>query len=110
MPARRNSGRFAFPTYNQAKKIVQRFGGEVNLAKLIGLSRISVYRWQYRRPYGCDGLIPTIHIEKIRAVARMEGVLLRSEDWVPEKIDYSDEPLAQQPAAPARPHISDLLS
>jgi hypothetical protein len=108
MAARRNSGQFGYPTYNQAQKIVRKFGGEANLAKLIGVSRISVYRWQYRRPYGCDGLIPTVQIEKIKSVARGEGVLLRPEDWVPEKISYPKD--LQAAPKPLRPNLSDLLS
>lgn len=89
----RNQGQFGKPTYNQAQKIVARFGGEAKLASLIGISRISVYRWQYRRPYGSDGLVPTAQIEKIKNVARLEGVLIRPEDWVPETIKYeTDKP------------------
>lgn len=90
MPRIRNSGKHGRPTYNQAAKIVRRFDGEQKLAKLIGVSRITVYRWQYRRPYGSDGLVPTEHIEKIKGVARLEGVLIRPEDWVPEVIHYDD--------------------
>jgi len=91
MPAARNSGHYGCPQYNQAFKIIQRFGGEANLAKLLGVSRISLYRWQYKRPYGSDGLIPTGKIPKIKAVARMEGVLLRDEDWRPEQNKWDEE-------------------
>ena len=80
MPHKRNRGRYGCPTYNQAGKIIARFGGEAALAKLIGVSRITLYRWQYARPYGSDGLIPTAQIEKIRSIARVEGVLLRPEE------------------------------
>lgn len=92
MPHQRNKGQFGRPRYNQAAKVVARFGGEASLAKLIGVSRISVYRWQYRRPYGSDGLIPSFQVEKIKAVARGEGVLLRPEDWVPEVNRWDDAP------------------
>lgn len=84
----RNQGKHGRPTYNQAQKVVSRFGGESALARLIKCSRISIYRWQYRRPYGSDGLIPSAQIEKIKAVARAYGVLIRAEDWVPEVIHY----------------------
>lgn len=90
MPRTRNLGKHGRPTYNQAAKIIRRFGGEARLAKLIGLQRPSVYRWQYQRPYGSDGLIPSEHVEKIKAVARIEGVLVRPEDWVPEVVRYDD--------------------
>lgn len=91
MPVDRNSGQFGKPTYNQAFKIARKFGGEANLARLIGVARISVYRWQYRRPYGSDGLIPAFQIEKIRAVARVEGILLRPEDWSPERNKWTED-------------------
>lgn len=106
MPRLRNQGQFGCPTYNQAAKIVARFGGESKLAKLIGISRISVYRWSYRRPYGSDGLVPSFQIEKIRAVARLEGILLRDADWVPERITYDES--SQQ--AKTRKSLADLLA
>lgn len=110
MPKERNTGQFGCPTYNQAQKIVRRFGGEARLAKAIGVSRITVYRWQYVRPYGSDGLIPTAQIEKIKAVARVEGILLRPEDWVPEAIKYA--PTTNQPLKNTRTKrsLADLLS
>lgn len=107
MPRQRNHGQFGCPTYNQAQKIVARFGSESKLASLIGISRISVYRWQYRRPYGADGLVPSFQIEKIKAVARLEGILLRDEDWVPEKITYDE---SNQPATRTRKSLADLLA
>lgn len=109
MPHKRNYGQFGKPRYNQAQKVVARFGGEAKLAKLIGLSRITVYRWQYIRPYGSDGLIPTAHIEKIKAVARLEGVLIRSEDWVPETNVWPTDGEPQTPTR-KRPSLSELLA
>jgi hypothetical protein len=113
MPRPRDQGKYGKPTYSQAAKVVRRFGGEAKLAKLIGVSRITVYRWSYRRPYGSDGLIPTEHIEKIRAVARIEGVLIRPEDWTPEVIKYEvpASPTALSIPQPprARPALADIL-
>ena len=106
MPKQRNNGQFGQPTYNQAQKVIARFGGEAKLARLIGLSRVTLYRWQYRRPYGSDGLIPTAQIEKIKGVARTEGILLRPEDWVPETIRYETKPESRK----TRPNMSDLLA
>jgi DNA-binding transcriptional regulator YdaS (Cro superfamily) len=110
MPKLRNQGEHGKPTYNQAQKIIQRFGGEAKLAKLIGISRISVYRWQYKRPIGADGLIPTANIEKIKAVARNEGILLRPEDWVPEVVKYDDQaqPITKLTRQPRT--VADLLA
>lgn len=94
MPRQRDNGKYGCPEFNQARKVAARFGGEARLADAIGVSRITVYRWQYRRPYGCDGLIPSRAIAKIRAVARLQGILLSPEDWVPERIRYEDrEPM-----------------
>lgn len=109
MPRIRNQGEYGKPTYNQASKIVARFGGEAKLASLIGVSRISVYRWQYKRPIGCDGLIPTANIEKIKAVARLEGILIRDEDWTPQVVKYDED---SQPVTKVvrRPRsVADLL-
>lgn len=112
MPKQRNTGQFGCPTYNQSQKIIARFGGETKLAKLIGLSRITLYRWNYRRPYGTDGLIPTAQIEKIKGVARLEGVLLRPEDWVPEKNVWDEQLLAlsQAAAQSGKKQLADLLA
>ena len=110
MPRMRNQGQFGCPTYNQAQKIVARFGGEAKLAALIGVSRITIYRWQYVRPYGSDGLIPTPQIERIKGVARLEGILLRPEDWVPEVIKY-DETTRNAIQATRKPRtVADLLA
>lgn len=110
MPRIRNQGAHGKPTYNQASKIIARFGGEAKLAKLIGISRISIYRWQYKRPIGADGLIPTANIEKIKAVARHEGILLRPEDWVPEVVKYDDQaqPITKVTRSPRS--VADLLA
>jgi hypothetical protein len=94
MPRARNHGQFGCPTYDQARKIVSRFGGERNLALLIGCNRISVYRWSYARPYGSDGLIPTAQIDRIKDIARSEGIVLTAQDWEPKRITYDDAQLA----------------
>lgn len=88
---RRNSGQFGFPTYNQAAKITARFGGENKLAELLNISRITVYRWQWKRPIGTDGLVPSKQVAKIQELARLEGILLRQEDWEPQKNDWEKD-------------------
>lgn len=110
MPTPKNSGQWAFPEFNQAAKIIARFGSEAKLAKAIGISRISCFRWQYKRPAGSDGLIPTAQIEKIKAAARMEGVLLRPEDWIPERNVWDEETrqLAKRPRN--RKSLADILA
>lgn len=111
MPRLRNQGKYGCPTYNQAQKIIARFGGEAKFAKMIGISRITAFRWQYARPYGSDGLIPTANIETIRAVARMEGILLRAEDWLPEKVKYNEDRTPYKRTVTSyRKSLADLMS
>ena len=88
MAIKKGAGKYGRPTYNQAQKVIFKFGGEAAVAKLFGISRITVYRWQYARPYGTDGLIPTPMVEKLNSIARVQGVLLTSNDWLPERIQH----------------------
>lgn len=94
MKAKRGNGQFGRPTYSQAAKIIAKFGGEAKLAKAVGISRISAYRWNYARPYGTDGLIPSSAVDRVQRAARVEGIVLTDDDWRPDRIDYSDEAAA----------------
>lgn len=105
----RNHGQFGCPRFNQATKIIARFGGESNLARILGINRTSVYRWNYRRPYGGDGLITSKMAARINEVARIEGILLRPEDWVAEKVAYEPTELARVGTAPRRRQLADML-
>lgn len=87
----RGMGQHGRPTYNQAKKIVTKFGNETHTAEALGVSRITVYRWQYAKPYGTGGLIPGHMVERVQRVARMHGIVLTDRDWMPERIDYQVE-------------------
>lgn len=98
----RGLGKYGQPTYSQAQKIVAKFGGEASIARALGISRITAYRWSYARPYGSDGLIPSAVIDKIRQVARIEGIVLTAEDWMPERVIYPEAP---QPVA----DLSEIL-
>jgi len=91
MPKAKGSGKYGKPRYNQAAKVIAKFGGEAMLAQLLGVSRITVYRWQYAKPYGTDGLIPSSATERMIALARVEGVLITAQDWLPERIDWEKE-------------------
>lgn len=116
----RGYGRYGRPTYNQATKIVRKFGGEEMLAQALGIHRVTPFRWQYSRPVGTDGLIPTEMVSRIHEVARLQGVLLTPEDWVAERVIY-DTPAApgvpaadpatyevvKAPAAPEAPELDD---
>lgn len=88
----RGAGQFGKPNYAQAAHIIKKFGGENALAKLLGLSRITMYRWNYARPYGTDGLVPHAQRPRIEAIARYEGILLLDSDWEARKITYDGKP------------------
>ena len=92
MPKIRGAGQYGKPNYSQAKHIIAKFGGEVALAKLLGVSRITLYRWGYSRPIGTDGLVPHAMRPKIEALARYEGVLLLPSDWEATRVHYDDKP------------------
>lgn len=85
----RDVGKYGRPTYNQARKIIVKFGGEAKIARILGVHRSSPYRWNWAPPVGSDGLIPGRIVSKILKAARAEGILLTEEDWLPERIDYN---------------------
>lgn len=105
MPRPRDHGRFGQPTYAQARNIAAKFGGERQLAELIKVSRVTVYRWSYQRPYGSDGLIPTKSVDLIKDCARTHGVLLTAEDWEPRRVVYDPE---TKELVTAEKHINDI--
>ena len=73
--------------YNQAKKIIAKFGNARRLAELIGVHPVNVYRWSYPRARGgTDGLIPTASLAKVLLAARTDGILLTMDDLAPERI------------------------
>ncbi|VWC95761.1 hypothetical protein BLA39750_02211 [Burkholderia lata] len=90
MAKERGKGKYGRPRYNQAAKIIARFGGESALAQALGVSRTRPYVWQYQHPYGSDGLIPVKSIAAVERAARLQGVLLTANDWAPERIEYDE--------------------
>ena len=58
------------------------------LARALGISRITPYRWEYARPYGTDGLIPNAMVARVQAAAKAEGIELTPADWEPTLISY----------------------
>lgn len=87
----RGTGKHGRPAYNQAQKIIAKFGGESAFASVVGISRITAYRWNYAGPYGTDGLVPGKMVAKIERAARLHGILLTPTDWLPEKIHYEEK-------------------
>jgi hypothetical protein len=95
MAIKRGEGRHGRPTYNQAAKVVAKFGGEAHLAAALKragypTSRITIYRWGYSRPIGADGLIPSSAVERVQRAARLDGIVLTDADWRPERISYEE--------------------
>lgn len=86
----RGAGIHGKPTYNQASKVVAKFGGEAKLARALGVSRITIYRWQYASPYGTDGMVPSSAVSRVQQAARLEGIVLTDSDWAPQRIDYEE--------------------
>ncbi|CAB4121016.1 hypothetical protein UFOVP7_14 [uncultured Caudovirales phage] len=91
--------------YNQAEKIISKFGNARRLAELIGVHPVNVYRWTYPRARGgTDGLIPTSSLAKILLAARTDGILLTLDDFVPERVRTKEPDLAQAlPQEPTEP-------
>ena len=69
------------PTSQQAKKILDKFGGPAAAAKVLGLQRSTVYRWTWGKPEGTGGYIPVSAIPLVRRTARLHGILLTNDDW-----------------------------
>lgn len=71
---------------NQAERVVQKFGGARQLARI--LKRVgrpkhpaSIFRWTYpREKGGTGGIIPTAAWPDLIHAARIEGVVLTAED------------------------------
>lgn len=62
--------------------MIDKFGSEYRLAKMLGCSASTVYRWTYEgKNKGTGGLIPLKWHGKILQTARLEGICLTKEDW-----------------------------
>lgn len=74
---------------NQASRIISKFGGVDNLTKALAFSGYpkdpsSIYRWTYSKTEnGTDGIIPSFVLPYVIDAARLEGILLTSEDLDP---------------------------
>lgn len=87
--------------YNQAEKIITKFGNARRLAQLIGVHPVNVYRWTYPRARGgTDGLIPTASLAKVLLAARADGILLTMDDLAPERIRAVAKPA--EPTTPTK--------
>lgn len=83
----------------QAQTIIEKFGGVPNLVRALnavrpqGYNPSSVYRWNYPvNKKGTGGEIPTRALKDVVRAARMEGILLTSEDLYPHLVHPTVEP------------------
>lgn len=66
----------------QARRVIDKFGSEYKLAKLIEAAPSTIYRWTYEiADGGTGGLIPLKWHDKILRIARVEGIIITKEDW-----------------------------
>ena len=85
------SGKHGKPTYGQAARITALFNGPSALARALNISRVTVYRWNYAKPLGTDGLIPAAMVERVQMAARLEGIVLTPKDWEPNRVSYDTD-------------------
>lgn len=90
------SGKHGRPTYGQAARIIKLFNGPAAMARAVGVSRVTIYRWNYAKPYGTDGLIPAAMVETVQRAARVEGIVLTPKDWEPARISYTSDLTAEE--------------
>jgi amino-acid N-acetyltransferase len=91
----RESPKFIFETkqttHSQASRLIEKFGGAYKLSKLLGLAGdprtpATIYRWNYPRSRGgSDGIVPSNAWPAIMRAARLEGLVLTSDDIDPRK-------------------------
>lgn len=80
---------------NQAEAILARFGGPMNLYRIIkeiepenAWSHTSIYRWKYPRSKGgTGGVIPSSAFKLLWKAARFHGIILTVEDMFPQAFD-----------------------
>ncbi len=89
---RAKRGKYARPTYDQARRIIAKFGGPARFADVVGISRTQAYKWSYTAPYGTDGLVPHHMVDRIQRAARIEGIILTADDWTPTRVQYAPAP------------------
>jgi hypothetical protein len=66
-----------------ARRIIEAFGGEADLARALGVHLSRVYRWTYPTARGgCGGRVPQRHHRRILTLARERGLALSAADLV----------------------------
>jgi hypothetical protein len=66
-----------------AARIIEKLGGEAEVAAITGLSLTAPYRWQHAKSKGgTGGLIPQAHHRVLLDYARAHGIALCAEDFL----------------------------
>jgi hypothetical protein len=67
---------------DQAKRIIEKFGGAPRVAELLGIDPSRPYRWTYPRSRGgSGGIIPARYHDELLRKAREHGVPLMPSDF-----------------------------
>lgn len=83
-------------TISQAERVIEKFGGVPRLCALLHAigrprDRTVIYRWMYSKDRGgADGVIPSTAWPDLILAARMEGIILTSQDMDPRPMSYRD--------------------
>ncbi|HEV7344176.1 MAG TPA: hypothetical protein VGN60_00895 [Devosia sp.] len=72
------------PALEPANSIIERFGGNMVVRSITGVSRTRVYRWtRPKSEGGTGGLIPTDHAITLLRYAKKHGVEVSAADFLP---------------------------
>lgn len=70
------------PKQSQAAKIIGKFGGARQLARLLNKNASAVYKWDYPlEKGGTGGFVPSSAITSVKEAAELAGVELTAADW-----------------------------
>lgn len=74
---------------SQATRVINKMGGHATVARLLGMDRSQVYRWEYdKKKGGTGGLVPTQRLNALIEHARTLGILLSPDDLDPRARSY----------------------
>lgn len=69
---------------NQAARIFKKFGNARKLAKAMGRTPSTLYRWTYEKKRGgTGGLIPSSALPAVLEAARCSGIFISADDLFP---------------------------
>lgn len=73
----------------QAERILERFSmTPPEMARMLDRAPSTVYRWTYPLDEGgTGGIVPTAALRELSRIARVNGVLMRAEDFNPSPLE-----------------------